>query len=70
VSEAVRRGMLADLAGKELRGRAVAAQQIVIALGVSIAALFGGVVVEECGRSVLALRNTLPEGEGVGSSVH
>ena len=52
VSEAGERGMLADLAGKtpELRGRALAAQQATIALGIAIGAPVGGIVVEEIGR--------------------
>lgn len=51
VSEAGERGMLADLAGQapELRGRALAAQQVVAALGIAIGAPLGGIIVEEYG---------------------
>jgi len=51
VSEAGERGMLADLASRvpELRGRALAAQQAVVALGIAIGAPLGGVVVERYG---------------------
>lgn len=51
ISESGERGMLADLAGRapELRGRALAAQQAVIALGIAIGAPAGGVVVEQYG---------------------
>jgi MFS family permease len=51
LSEAGERGMLADLAGKapELRGRALAAQQAAVALGIAIGAPLGGLVVEEYG---------------------
>ena len=51
VSEAGERGMLADLAGQvpSLRGRALAAQQAVIALGIAIGAPAGGVVIEQYG---------------------
>eukprot|EP00565_Helicotheca_tamesis_P004824 CAMPEP_0185738030 /NCGR_PEP_ID=MMETSP1171-20130828/31861_1 /TAXON_ID=374046 /ORGANISM="Helicotheca tamensis, Strain CCMP826" /LENGTH=456 /DNA_ID=CAMNT_0028409119 /DNA_START=247 /DNA_END=1617 /DNA_ORIENTATION=+ len=51
VSESGERGMLADLAGRapELRGRALAAQQAVIALGIAIGAPLGGYVVEQYG---------------------
>ena len=51
VSEAGERGMLADLAGQApaLRGRALAAQQAAVALGIAIGAPLGGIVVEEYG---------------------
>lgn len=51
ISEAGERGMLADLAGRapELRGRALAAQQAVVALGIAIGAPLGGLVVEQYG---------------------
>jgi MFS family permease len=51
VSEAGERGMLADLAGlaPNLRGRALAAQQATIALGIAIGAPVGGIVVETYG---------------------
>ena len=51
ISEAGERGMLADLAGKvpELRGRALAAQQAMVALGIAVGAPLGGVVVEQYG---------------------
>jgi MFS family permease len=51
VSEAGERGLLADLANQipELRGRALAAQQAVMALGIAIGAPCGGIVVEKYG---------------------
>jgi len=51
LSEAGERGMLVDLANQipGLRGRALAAQQAVIALGIAIGAPAGGVVVEKYG---------------------
>ncbi|VEU41043.1 unnamed protein product [Pseudo-nitzschia multistriata] len=51
LSEAGERGMLVDLANQipELRGRALAAQQAVVALGIAIGAPAGGLVVEEYG---------------------
>ena len=51
VSESGERGLLADLArgAPELRGRALAAQQAVMALGIAIGAPAGGVVVEQYG---------------------
>uniref|UniRef100_A0A7S1ZKJ9 Major facilitator superfamily (MFS) profile domain-containing protein n=1 Tax=Ditylum brightwellii TaxID=49249 RepID=A0A7S1ZKJ9_9STRA len=51
VSESGERGMLCDLASlvPELRGRALAAQQAVIALGIAIGAPLGGYVVEQYG---------------------
>lgn len=51
LSEAGERGMLVDLANQipELRGRALAAQQAAIALGIAIGAPAGGVVVERYG---------------------
>jgi len=51
ISEAGERGMLADLAKQvpALRGRALAAQQAVVALGIAIGAPLGGVVVETYG---------------------
>jgi DHA1 family multidrug resistance protein-like MFS transporter len=51
ISEAGERGMLADLAGRapELRGRVLAAQQAVIALGIAVGAPLGGLVVEQYG---------------------
>jgi MFS family permease len=51
LSEAGERGMLADLAGRapELRGRSLAAQQAVLALGIAVGAPLGGVVVEQYG---------------------
>lgn len=51
VSESGERGMLADLAGKvpALRGRALAAQQAIIALGIAIGAPAGGIVIEKYG---------------------
>ena len=51
ISEAGERGLLADLASEipEFRGRALAAQQAVIALGIAIGAPLGGFVVEEYG---------------------
>jgi DHA1 family multidrug resistance protein-like MFS transporter len=51
ISEAGERGMLADLAWRApaLRGRALAAQQAVVALGIAIGAPLGGLVVEQYG---------------------
>lgn len=51
ISESGERGMLADFAGRAptLRGRSLAAQQSVCALGIAIGAPLGGVVVEEYG---------------------
>uniref|UniRef100_A0A7S4EPX9 Major facilitator superfamily (MFS) profile domain-containing protein n=1 Tax=Pseudo-nitzschia australis TaxID=44445 RepID=A0A7S4EPX9_9STRA len=51
LSEAGERGMLVDLANQipELRGRALAAQQAAVALGIAIGAPAGGVVVERYG---------------------
>lgn len=51
ISEAGERGLLADLANQipQLRGRALATQQAVIALGIAIGAPFGGIIVEEYG---------------------
>jgi MFS family permease len=51
MSEAGERGMLADWATQapELRGRALAAQQVVAALGIAIGAPLGGIVVETFG---------------------
>ena len=51
ISESGERGMLADLAGRtpELRGRALAAQQSVAALGIALGAPLGGLVVESYG---------------------
>jgi MFS family permease len=51
LSEAGERGMLADLAGRapELRGRSLAAQQAVLALGIAVGAPLGGVIVEQYG---------------------
>ena len=51
ISESGERGLLADLANQipELRGRALAAQQAVIALGIAIGAPIGGIVVEQYG---------------------
>jgi MFS family permease len=51
LSEAGERGMLVDLANQipTLRGRALAAQQATVALGISIGAPAGGVVVEQYG---------------------
>ena len=51
ISESGERGMLADLAGQapELRGRALAAQQATVALGISIGAPLGGLVIEQYG---------------------
>ena len=48
ISESGERGMLADLAGQapEMRGRALAAQQAIIALGIAIGAPAGGYIVE------------------------
>jgi hypothetical protein len=51
LGEAGERGMLVDLANQipELRGRALAAQQAAVALGIAIGAPAGGVVVEHYG---------------------
>mmetsp|Transcript_18870 Transcript_18870/g.26607 ORF Transcript_18870/g.26607 Transcript_18870/m.26607 type:complete len:645 (-) Transcript_18870:235-2169(-) len=51
ISEAGERGMLADLASKipTFRGRALAAQQATVALGIAIGAPFGGIIVEQYG---------------------
>lgn len=51
LAEAGERGMLADLAGKvpSLRGRALAAQQAAIALGIAVGAPIGGIVIETFG---------------------
>lgn len=51
LSEAGERGMIVDLANQipTLRGRALAAQQAVVALGITIGAPAGGVVVERYG---------------------
>lgn len=51
LSEAGERGMLVDLANQipKLRGRALAAQQAAVALGIAIGAPAGGVVVEQYG---------------------
>lgn len=51
LSEAGERGMLVDLANQipELRGRALAAQQAAVALGIAIGAPAGGVVIERYG---------------------
>jgi MFS family permease len=51
ISEAGERGLLADLAGRvpALRGRSLAAQQAVVALGIAIGAPLGGIVVEQYG---------------------
>jgi MFS family permease len=51
ISESGERGMLADLAGQapELRGRALAAQQAAVALGIAIGAPLGGLVIETYG---------------------
>jgi len=51
VAESGERGMLADLAAQvpSLRGRALAAQQAIVALGIAIGAPLGGVVIEEYG---------------------
>ena len=51
VSEAGERGLLADLANRipQLRGRALATQQAVVALGIAIGAPIGGLVVEDYG---------------------
>lgn len=50
-AEAGERGMLTDLANKtpQLRGRALALQQACVALGITIGAPVGGIVVEEYG---------------------
>lgn len=51
LAESGERGMLADLANKvpTLRGRALATQQALVALGISIGAPLGGIVIEEYG---------------------
>eukprot|EP00640_Fibrocapsa_japonica_P001869 CAMPEP_0113942246 /NCGR_PEP_ID=MMETSP1339-20121228/7993_1 /TAXON_ID=94617 /ORGANISM="Fibrocapsa japonica" /LENGTH=452 /DNA_ID=CAMNT_0000946639 /DNA_START=185 /DNA_END=1543 /DNA_ORIENTATION=+ /assembly_acc=CAM_ASM_000762 len=51
ISESGERGMLADFAGTapEVRGRTLAAQQAVLALGIAIGAPVGGLVVEAFG---------------------
>lgn len=51
ISESGERGMLADLAGQapELRGRALAAQQATVALGIAMGAPLGGLVIEQYG---------------------
>ncbi|CAB9502609.1 Quinolone resistance protein NorA [Seminavis robusta] len=51
ISEAGERGMLADLALQvpALRGRALAAQQAMVALGIAIGAPLGGLIVEQYG---------------------
>lgn len=51
LSEAGERGMLVDLANQipNLRGRALAAQQAVVALGITIGAPAGGLIVEQYG---------------------
>jgi MFS family permease len=51
ISESGERGMLADLANQipALRGRALAAQQACVALGIAIGAPIGGIIVEEYG---------------------
>ncbi len=51
ISESGERGMLADLANRipEFRGRALAAQQACLALGIAIGAPIGGLIVEEYG---------------------
>jgi MFS family permease len=51
LSEAGERGMLVDLANQipSLRGRALAAQQAVVALGITFGAPTGGVIVEQYG---------------------
>lgn len=51
LAESGERGMLADLAGQvpELRGRALAAQSALLALGIAIGAPLGGVVLEMYG---------------------
>lgn len=51
ISEAGERGMLADLANQipSLRGRALAAQQATVALGIAIGAPLGGIVVQQYG---------------------
>jgi MFS family permease len=51
VAESGERGILADLAGKvpALRGRALAAQQAVFALGIAVGAPLGGIVIESYG---------------------
>lgn len=50
-AESGERGMLADLAGQfpTLRGRALAVQQALIALGIAVGAPLGGLVLEEYG---------------------
>eukprot|EP00529_Nitzschia_sp_RCC80_P012234 CAMPEP_0113509768 /NCGR_PEP_ID=MMETSP0014_2-20120614/37757_1 /TAXON_ID=2857 /ORGANISM="Nitzschia sp." /LENGTH=581 /DNA_ID=CAMNT_0000405631 /DNA_START=116 /DNA_END=1861 /DNA_ORIENTATION=- /assembly_acc=CAM_ASM_000159 len=52
ISESGERGMLADLANRlpdSVRGKALAAQQAVVALGIAVGAPLGGVVVEQYG---------------------
>jgi MFS family permease len=51
LAEAGERGMLADIASRapELRGRALAAQQAALALGIAIGAPLGGIIVERYG---------------------
>lgn len=51
ISESGERGMLADLANQinEFRGRALAAQQACVALGIAIGAPLGGIIVERYG---------------------
>ena len=51
IAESGERGMIADIAGRipKLRGRALAAQQTVTALGISIGAPIGGLVIESYG---------------------
>ena len=52
ISESGERGMLADLANRlpdSIRGKALAAQQAVVALGIAVGAPLGGVVVEQYG---------------------
>lgn len=51
ISESGERGMLADLGRKvpEIRGRALAAQQAVVSIGIAIGAPLGGLVIEEYG---------------------
>ena len=51
IAESGERGMIADIAGRipSLRGRALAAQQAITALGISIGAPIGGLVIESYG---------------------
>eukprot|EP00980_Cylindrotheca_fusiformis_P000365 scaffold91_cov127-Cylindrotheca_fusiformis.AAC.25 len=84
VSEAGERGLLADLANQipELRGRAVAAQQGVMALGIAIGAPCGGIAVEKYGPRAaflcvsgaalvsLILYLFLPETQGIAREQH